>query len=132
MSQIRECPLRDRWVWRLAWVAILSASLVLWLNAPGGTAQDVSSEGEKPKDTFELSLEDIKRLSVSAASKREQLEWQAPASITVLNADDIKKFGYRTLADALASVPGFYMSYDRSRSFLGLRGFNRGDFNSRI
>ena len=36
------------------------------------------------------------------------------------------------LADILASVQGFSVSYDRDYAFLGARGVNLGDFNSRI
>ena len=57
---------------------------------------------------------------------------QAPSSVSIVTADDIKKYGYRTLAAILESVRGLYVTYDRNYSFLGIRGFNRGDFNSRI
>src|SRR4029077_7981851 len=37
-----------------------------------------------------------------------------------------------TLANILQSVRGLNVSYNRSHSFVGVRGFNRGDDNSRI
>jgi outer membrane receptor for ferrienterochelin and colicins len=52
--------------------------------------------------------------------------------VTVVTADEIKKYGYRTLADILQSAQGFYVSYDRNYAFLGARGINLGDFNSRV
>ena len=69
---------------------------------------------------------------VSSASKFEQKETEAPASVTVISADEIKRYGYRTLADVLNSAQGFLVSYDRNYSFLGVRGINLGDFNSRV
>ena len=71
--------------------------------------------------------------SVYGASKYEQKVTEAPSSVSIVTADEIKKFGYRTLADILRSVRGFYVSYDRNYSYVGVRGFARpGDYNSRI
>ena len=69
---------------------------------------------------------------VFSASKIEQKSTEAPSSTTVITSDEIKRYGYRTLADILRSVQGFYVSYDRNYAFLGARGINLGDFNSRI
>lgn len=68
---------------------------------------------------------------VSSASKFVQKETEAPASVTVISSDDIQRYGYRTLADLLQSVPGFNVSYDRDYAYLGDRGLSLGDFNSR-
>ena len=58
---------------------------------------------------------------------------EAPASVTIVTADDIARFGYRTLADILRSARGLFVSYDRNYSYLGARGLQRpGDYNSRI
>ncbi|MBN2505470.1 MAG: TonB-dependent receptor [Verrucomicrobia bacterium] len=67
---------------------------------------------------------------VTGPSRFEQPTTEAPSSVTVLTADDIRKFGHRTLADALRTVPGLHVSYDRNYSFLGVRSFNRSDINS--
>lgn len=76
-------------------------------------------------------LQDIP--SVYGASKYEQKVNQAPASVTIITSDEIKKYGYRTLADVLQSVNGFYVSSDRNYSYLGVRGFGRpADYNTRI
>jgi iron complex outermembrane receptor protein len=71
--------------------------------------------------------------TVSAASKFEQLISEAPSAVVVLTAADIKAFGWRTLGDALASLPGVYVTSDRNYSYIGARGFLRpGDYNSRF
>src|SRR4029077_1784343 len=69
---------------------------------------------------------------VYAASKVEQKTTEAPSSITIVTSDEVKKYGYRTLAELLRSVQGFNVSYDRNYDFLGARGVSLGDFNSRI
>ena len=68
---------------------------------------------------------------ISSASKFMQMETEAPASVTVISSDDIKRYGYRTLAQLLESVPGLNVSYDRDYAYLGERGLSLGDFNSR-
>jgi len=71
--------------------------------------------------------------SVYGASKYEQKVTQAPSSVSIITSSDIRKYGYRTLADVLKSVRSFYITYDRNYSYVGVRGFGRpGDYNSRI
>jgi len=85
------------------------------------------------KDLGEASLEELGNIQVYGASKHLQSASDAPASVTVITADEIQKYGYRTLADILESVRGFYVTYDRDYSFVGVRGFGRlGDSNNRI
>jgi len=88
---------------------------------------------QAPKDLSEASLEELTNIQVYSASKHLQSTSEAPASVTVVTADEIQKYGYRNLADVLRSVPGFYVTYDRDYTFVGVRGFGRlGDWNSRI
>ena len=71
--------------------------------------------------------------SVYGAVKYEQKVTEAPASITVITADQIKKYGYRSFTQILDSVPGFFTANDRNYDYVGIRGFNRpGDYNSRV
>src|SRR5690606_12344370 len=56
-----------------------------------------------------------------------------PAAVSVITRDDIRAYGWRTLAQALASLPGVYTSFDRQYDYLGTRGFGLpGDFNTRL
>jgi iron complex outermembrane receptor protein len=58
---------------------------------------------------------------------------QAPANAFVITAADIELYGWRTLGDAMQSVPGFYVIHDRNYSYLWVRGFGRpGDFTNRV
>ncbi len=71
--------------------------------------------------------------SVYSASKYEQKVTEAPSSVSIVTADEIKKYGYRTLADILRSLRGFFVTNDRNYSYVGVRGFARpGDYNTRL
>lgn len=71
--------------------------------------------------------------SVYGASKYEQKVTEAPSSVSIVTASEIKKYGYRTLTDILGSLRSFYATYDRNYSYVGVRGFGRpGDYNNRI
>ncbi|APV51529.1 hypothetical protein BWI17_18640 [Betaproteobacteria bacterium GR16-43] len=84
-------------------------------------------------DLTRLPLERLLELRVIAASSYEQSASEAPSAVSVITADDIRRKGYRTLAQALESLPGLYLTDDLGYSYLGSRGFNRiGDYNSRF
>lgn len=70
---------------------------------------------------------------VVAATKHVQKQSDAPASTFVITARDIENYGYLTLADALQSVPGIFVTNDRNYSYVWFRGFGRpGDYNGRM
>jgi outer membrane receptor for ferrienterochelin and colicins len=86
-----------------------------------------------PTDLTELPIETLMNIPVYGASKYEQKLMEAPAYVTIINQDAIKKYGYRTLADTLRSVPGLFITNDHNYQYLGVRGFNRpGDYSTRI
>jgi len=85
------------------------------------------------QDLTNLPLEQLLTLDVYSASKFSQKASEAPSTVSVITAADIRAFGWRTLADVLRSMRGLYVNYDRSYSYLGARGFQRpGDYNSRF
>lgn len=72
-------------------------------------------------------------VTVEAASRFEQPNNEAPASVSVITSRDIERYGYRTLGALLDSVRGFSLTGDRNYSYLGVRGFPRaGSYNTRI
>ncbi|HUA67459.1 MAG TPA: Plug domain-containing protein, partial [Candidatus Saccharimonadales bacterium] len=122
----------------LCLLALLAASAL----ADGGTNQALNSTETPPTvstntndntnqapDLTQLSLEQLMQIKIPevySASKFEQKASEAPSSVTVITSDEIKRYGWRTLGDLLASVQGFYVSYDRNYDYLGTRGVNLG------
>lgn len=115
---------------------VLVGSLLLTLLS--GVAAFALEDGEQTAapDLGEMDLEQLTNLKVEkvyGVSKFEQVVTEAPASVTVVTADEIRRYGWRTLADVLRATRGFFTTYDRNYSYIGTRGFNRpGDYNTRV
>lgn len=78
-------------------------------------------------------LEELFRAEVEGASRYAQPIAEAPATATVITAEDIARYSHQTLGDALSMAPGVYTSNDYAYSLIGVRGFSRpGDYNSRV
>jgi outer membrane receptor protein involved in Fe transport len=102
----------------------------VFLGAGMCHAQDPPQQ--KP-DLAKMSIEDLLNVRVYAASKHLQNLSDAPSSVTIVTAEEIQEYGYRTLADILENVRSFYITSDDYFSYVGVRGFGRlGDWNSRI
>jgi outer membrane receptor protein involved in Fe transport len=102
-------------------------ALLLALAAALGTACASAN------DLTTLSLEQLLSVTVTGASKYAQAPNEVPASVSVLTRADITAFGWRTLDEALASLPGVHLTNDRQYTYIGLRGFGLpGDFNTRM
>ena len=120
-------------VWaRVCLMAAVSASSALARGAPGESEQPAAEPGA-PGSAVSEELVFEKIPVVITASRHEQKASEAPASVAIITAAEIERYGYRTLGEALQSVPGLYINYDRNYTYIGVRGFARpGDYNSRI
>src|SRR5258708_39800484 len=102
-------------------------SLLLWMMIVAPKAASGQS-----KDIMDFTPEALKSVQVYSASMYMQSDREAPSSVTVITSDQIRQFGYRTLADALRSVRGFDVTYDRNYVYVGCGGsLVRGDIKSR-
>ena len=106
--------------------------VILFISGSRICAQDQKSQ----RDLSEASLEELMKIevaSVYSASKYFQKVTEAPSSVSIITSEEIQRYGYRTLADTLRSVRGFYVTNDRNYSYLGVRGFARpGDYNTHV
>ncbi len=110
-----RCRLGSSW----AWVAL--AALRPALAAQPGA------------DLTALSLENLLQLSVGGASEYAQRQNEVAAAVNVITRREIQAFGWRTLAEALASLPGVHISYDRQYANVGMRGLGLpGDLTARL
>jgi iron complex outermembrane receptor protein len=124
--------LRDNGRWKVLAALVAVLPCLPLLPAIGATNLVDKSAAE----LADLSLKQLMEFEVPTvvtASKHAQKVTEAPSSVTVITADEIKKYGYRTLAEILNSVAGLFVRTDRTYALLGVRGFGQpGDFNSRF
>ena len=111
---------------------MLAVVTICAIAAPAAARQSGGPEAAPAPLTREQLLSiDVER--VFGASRFQQSVLDAPASVSIVTHDDIERFGYRTLADILRAVRGFYVSNDRNYSYVGVSGFSRpGDYNTRV
>ena len=90
-----------------------TSSLLLIALAAALAPGRVQAQDKPAPDVLDMNLEDLMNVdidSVWGASGFKQQVANAPASITIVTAEEIKRYGYRTLADILRDVPGFYVT----------------------
>lgn len=109
---------------------MLPAALVLVVSTPlAGHADEPMHDIDSILD---MQIENLVGVKVTTASKVQESALDAPASVFVVTARDIRNFGYRTLGDILRSMPGLQVSNDRTYQHMGVRGLNRKDYNARV
>lgn len=86
------------------------------------TSMSVSSASQSLAD---MSLEQLMNETVTSVSKREQKLGDAPAAISVLSNEDLRRSGATSIAEALRMVPGMNVgAVNSSQWAISARGFN--------
>jgi outer membrane receptor for ferrienterochelin and colicins len=118
-SAVRQTPSKH--------AAIFLLLLALGLPPLDARGQGTAAAQPPQKDLSQLSLDELMNVKVDVvygASKFQQKVTEAPASVMIITADEIRKYGYRTVSDLLESVPGFYVTNDRNYTYVGLDGIS--------
>jgi len=109
------------------------ALAAVWALLLPAAATALAEGPSNPADYTEEMLLFAEIPSVYSASKYEQKVTEAPSSVSIVTASEIRKLGYRTLTDVLRSIRGFSVTNDRNYEYVGVRGFGRpADYNSRV
>lgn len=118
---------------RRASKAVIAVFLLAWFDI-GLIARQVGDTTSSPqkRDLTDLSIEELSQVKITSASLHSESVQDAPARVTIITAEEIRKSGYRTLAEALSWVPGFFVSSDYTYSALGIRGFAMPGYENRF
>ena len=117
-----------------SFIFFLSFLLFLITNA-NIFSQTLEDTNETDKTLIEMLNSRIENDSKyeKTTSKFTQSVLDAPASVSIINSDEIERYGYKTIAEALNSVKGFYIRNDRNYEYAGVRGIELpASYNSLI
>jgi len=77
------------------------------------------------RDVSDLSLEDLMKIEITSASRKEQPAGDAAAAVFVITHDDIRRSGMTTIPDLLRMAPGVQVAQMNSNKWaVTVRGFN--------
>jgi iron complex outermembrane receptor protein len=85
-----------------------------------------------PRDLTRVSIEDLMRIEITSAAKKEQRAEDVPAAVFVITQDDIRRSGLRSLPELFRLVPGMQVAQVNSNKWaVSARGFN-GLFSNKL
>ena len=100
----------------------IAAALATWCGAEAHAADPQTA------DFADLSIEELANIQVTSVSKKPERLQDAPASVFVITADDIRRAGAVSIPDALRLAPNLHVaqgaSYANAISARGLNGSN--------
>src|ERR1041384_5390251 len=111
--------MRQRAVFKNFWV--LPALLVMLTGTAAGQSTRPSAGG----DLTSMSLEDLMNIQVTSVSKTAQSVSEAPAAITVITQEDIRRSGLDSIPELLRLAPGMEVArFNGNQWAISTRGFN--------
>lgn len=101
-----------------------AGALLLLLAVRVGRA-DASAGAQELPDLKELTLEQLMRIEITTASKKEESLFDAAAAVYVITGEDIRRSGLRSIPEALRMAPGVEVAQiNANRWAISIRGFN--------
>jgi iron complex outermembrane receptor protein len=95
-------------------------------------AEQASGTVGSDDDLTKLSLEDLMNVEVTSVSRKKQSIFEAPAAVSVITQDDIRRSGFSTIPDMLRLAPGVNVGRANSYAWgVGVRGLN-SQFNGNL
>ena len=95
-------------------LAALGLGVLLAFRPAAGVAQD---------DLTALPFEELLLRDYVSASRLARQVSDSPAAVSIVTADDIRAYGYRTLADVINGMRGLYTTDERTYHYIGGRSF---------
>jgi outer membrane cobalamin receptor len=95
-------------------------------GAPALAAAPAAASDDDDSDLSDLSLEQLMEIRVETATREPQPVREAPAILSVITRDDIRAWGFQSVAEALVLVPGMYCIDDYLTADCGVRGVTGG------
>ncbi len=84
-------------------------------------------------DAIDMPLEALLEVSIVSTPKFAENPDRIPSVVSILTAEDIRLFGWRTLGDALRSLQGLNVTDDHTYAYAGIRGVSPpGDYRPRM
>ena len=93
--------------------------------------RDVDVKKGEQSQLIDLSLTPLRE--VAAASRFAESIEDAPSSVSIIDGQELRAFGYPTIAESLRGIRGFYLSNDHAYASAGIRGLGEpNDYGNRL
>lgn len=102
-------------------------------EAPPAAARQVMGGGPGDQDLTRLSLEELSMVEVTSVSRRPEALADAAAAIFVISAEDIRRSGVTSLAEALRLAPNLNVQRVNASDYaISARGFNGYETSNKL
>lgn len=110
--------------------ALLSLALLAGSALP---TEAGTTDSTQAFDVTERPFEELLNTEIITADRLARQISDAASAVSIVTAQDIRAYGYRTLDDILSSMRGLHLAHDYRYAYLGGRGYgNPGDYAGRI